>query len=543
MSENEYDNRHVALWGEVGQSLIANSSLLIVGADRIGTECAKSAYLLGVGNILLMDDRNSDGEMFLDMPLEGPKATGLARLISRHLYDQSRKYDVRFEGVPFRPSFQMLLHAGYVSAVVDASNSVESQHACYEYCKALRIPLFTAAADEVRGNVSFYGPPGLPVYVPMEGDIEYSEPDASRLSIIINNFEGMKQGRIISKILANLVVDEFRKSVFLHNAESFKEVMVEERNGSLISYFQKSIQANKMLAQDVEYNINGLESRAVSGANPACSEGGLEGKRALVVGCGAIGCDLSDILARAGLSKIFLVDFDTFETSNLSRQPYAYGRMKDPKCRVVADRINRIANRHIAQPIQGFVGESGPGDVALLNKSWFVRNVGEFDIVFGCVDGLAPRVALSEYAASLKFKYVDGGSGGRQPNMSRAAIYVPGQTKCLKCSDQNIREYNPVKAKNRAESLAAKRLEARRARQRAASGSAVQIGNSTSCNAPWVEGSITMSNGIAAGMMAGAARIALNPQMGQLEEWIEYDGAWGSQFTRKKPDGACRCGG
>ncbi len=45
----------------------------------------------------------------------------------------------------------------------------------------------------------------------------------------------------------------------------------------------------------------------------------------LIVGCGGIGCLSAELLARAGVGKITLIDADVIETSNLQRQ-IAYPR-------------------------------------------------------------------------------------------------------------------------------------------------------------------------------------------------------------------------
>ena len=40
----------------------------------------------------------------------------------------------------------------------------------------------------------------------------------------------------------------------------------------------------------------------------------------LIIGCGGIGCTTAELLARAGVGKITLIDADTIEISNLQRQ-------------------------------------------------------------------------------------------------------------------------------------------------------------------------------------------------------------------------------
>ena len=49
----------------------------------------------------------------------------------------------------------------------------------------------------------------------------------------------------------------------------------------------------------------------------------LKQSHILVVGCGAVGGMAAEALARSGIGKITLVDFDVFSASNLNRQIFA----------------------------------------------------------------------------------------------------------------------------------------------------------------------------------------------------------------------------
>lgn len=70
----------------------------------------------------------------------------------------------------------------------------------------------------------------------------------------------------------------------------------------------------------------------------------LAAARILVVGLGAVGGACIEALARSGIGQLSLVDGDTFEPSNLNRQPFAslpaIGR---PKSEVTCERLRLIA--------------------------------------------------------------------------------------------------------------------------------------------------------------------------------------------------------
>ena len=63
----------------------------------------------------------------------------------------------------------------------------------------------------------------------------------------------------------------------------------------------------------------------------------------LIVGCGGIGCTTAELLARAGIGKISLIDADTIEMSNLQRQiAYVEQDVGFYKAEILAKRLQTI---------------------------------------------------------------------------------------------------------------------------------------------------------------------------------------------------------
>ena len=73
----------------------------------------------------------------------------------------------------------------------------------------------------------------------------------------------------------------------------------------------------------------------------------LQRAHILIVGCGAVGGMAAEALARTGIGKITLVDFDTISPSNLNRQIFAtINVINRPKTTVAKERLLSI-NSHL----------------------------------------------------------------------------------------------------------------------------------------------------------------------------------------------------
>jgi len=61
-----------------------------------------------------------------------------------------------------------------------------------------------------------------------------------------------------------------------------------------------------------------------------------------VAGCGGLGSNCAVALARTGIGKLIIVDFDVISESNLNRQYYFYDQLGLKKAPALKDNINRI---------------------------------------------------------------------------------------------------------------------------------------------------------------------------------------------------------
>src|SRR5690606_7748463 len=75
----------------------------------------------------------------------------------------------------------------------------------------------------------------------------------------------------------------------------------------------------------------------------------LRAARVLLIGCGALGTHVADLLVRGGVGLLRLVDRDLVEWSNLQRQSLfdeEDARRQQPKALAAAERLRRI-NSHV----------------------------------------------------------------------------------------------------------------------------------------------------------------------------------------------------
>ena len=95
--------------------------------------------------------------------------------------------------------------------------------------------------------------------------------------------------------------------------------------------------------------------------------GKLENAKVVILGAGGLGSNIAHMLARLGVGKMILYDFDVVEPSNLNRQNYGVNDIGKMKAETTAERIKELLpyvhiesrNLRVDEEVLSFVYEEG----------------------------------------------------------------------------------------------------------------------------------------------------------------------------------------
>ena len=146
----------------------------------------------------------------------------------------------------------------------------------------------------------------------------------------------------------------------------------------------------------------------------------LSRSRVLVVGLGALGSVASDLLARAGVGHLRLVDRDVVELVNLQRQTlYTEADVDRPKAEAAADRLRSVNASVDIEPVAKDLHAASVGDA--------VRGA---HLILDGTDNFETRYLLNEAALDAHIPFVYGGALATYGMVF--AICSP-QTACFRC--------------------------------------------------------------------------------------------------------------
>lgn len=158
----------------------------------------------------------------------------------------------------------------------------------------------------------------------------------------------------------------------------------------------------------------------------------LINKNVLIVGLGGVGGICAEMIARAGVSRITIVDGDVVDLSNCNRQiPALHSTAGKLKAEVMAERLKDINPNLALTVITDFIKEEKT--IALVESQ-------SFDYAVDCIDTLTPKVWFIKACIDRKIPVVSSlGAGGKFDPLK---IQVTDISRSYKCNlARYVRKY------------------------------------------------------------------------------------------------------
>src|SRR6202158_114752 len=148
---------------------------------------------------------------------------------------------------------------------------------------------------------------------------------------------------------------------------------------------------------------------------------------AVSVGCGALGTALANLLARAGVGRLRIVDRDFVEPSNLQRQTLfeeSDAAEALPKA-VAAERRLRAINSGVS--VEGIVADLSPKNAEELLRG--------FPLILDGTDNFETRFLLNDLAIHLHVPWI---YAAVVASYGVTLTVRPGETACLACALETV---------------------------------------------------------------------------------------------------------
>ncbi|MBT2657708.1 thiazole biosynthesis adenylyltransferase ThiF [Bacillus sp. ISL-18] len=145
-------------------------------------------------------------------------------------------------------------------------------------------------------------------------------------------------------------------------------------------------------------------------------------KHVLIIGAGALGSGSAEILTRAGVGKVTIVDRDYVEASNLQRQQlYTEEDVAEklPKAAAAEKRLRAI-NSDVE--IRAIIGDASPEMLEEL--------VVDVNLMIDATDNFETRMLMNDVAQKYQIPWIYGACVG---SFGMSFSIIPGKTPCLNC--------------------------------------------------------------------------------------------------------------
>ncbi len=149
----------------------------------------------------------------------------------------------------------------------------------------------------------------------------------------------------------------------------------------------------------------------------------LMNKNVLIVGLGGVGGICAEMIARAGVGSLTIVDGDTIDLSNNNRQILSvHSTEKQLKAQLMAHRLRDINPAIVLIAHSEYIEQERIIEIIAANK---------YDYVVDCIDTLKPKVALIKACVERNIPIVSAlGAGGKVDPLQVQVADIADSYKC-----------------------------------------------------------------------------------------------------------------
>jgi molybdopterin-synthase adenylyltransferase len=142
----------------------------------------------------------------------------------------------------------------------------------------------------------------------------------------------------------------------------------------------------------------------------------------VIIGCGALGCNIANLLVRAGVGKVRIVDRDFVEYHNLQRQTlFDENDVKNQLPKAIA------ARKHLRDINSLIEIEAIVADVNFSNAEKYCSGM---DVILDGLDNLGTRYLINDVSLKLHVPYI---YGGVISSFGMTMTIIPGVSPCFRC--------------------------------------------------------------------------------------------------------------
>lgn len=146
----------------------------------------------------------------------------------------------------------------------------------------------------------------------------------------------------------------------------------------------------------------------------------LQQKTVAVFGLGGVGSYALEGLARAGIEKFILIDFDTIDETNINRQIIATTKtIGKYKVDVAKDRITEINPKVKVETYKEFIGKDKEIN---LNQLKLFEKLKDVDYIVDAIDTVSAKIQLIEFANKNNIKIISALGTGNKLNPTKLRV-------------------------------------------------------------------------------------------------------------------------